>query len=82
MLGQIKARIRAEVFNSLDDKTDSKPPLSNENMVINELIREYLEFNKYKYTSSVMSAGTVVVIFIIYSYRLNLTKVWQTIMMY
>jgi len=51
-------------------------------MVINELIREYLEFNKYKYTSSVMSAGTVVVIFIIYSYRLNLTKVWQTIMMY
>ena len=57
VLGQIKARIRAEVFKSLDDQTDSKPPLSNENMIINELIREYLEFNKYRYTASVMVAG-------------------------
>ncbi|KAH3861595.1 centrosomal protein 20-like isoform X2 [Dreissena polymorpha] len=56
VLGQIKARIRAEVFNSLDDKTESKPPLSNENMIINELIREYLDFNKYKYTASVLVA--------------------------
>ncbi|XP_052761842.1 centrosomal protein 20-like [Mya arenaria] len=54
VLGQIKARIRAEVYNSLDDTSDSKPPLSNENMMINELIREYLEFNKYKYTASVL----------------------------
>ncbi|XP_045214924.2 centrosomal protein 20-like [Mercenaria mercenaria] len=58
VLGQIKARIRAEVFKSLDDQNDSKPPLSNENMIINELIREYLEFNKYKYTASVMVAET------------------------
>ena len=57
VLGQIKARIRAEVFNSLDDHADSKPPLSNENMIINELIREYLEFNKYKYSASVLVAG-------------------------
>ena len=57
VLGQIKARIRAEVFNSLDDHADSRPPLSNENMIINELIREYLEFNKYKYSASVLVAG-------------------------
>ncbi|XP_077980530.1 centrosomal protein 20-like [Glandiceps talaboti] len=55
-LGQIKARIRAEVFNALDDQTDPRPPLTNENMLINELIREYLEFNKYKYTESVLLA--------------------------
>ncbi|KAL4240317.1 Centrosomal protein 20 [Mactra antiquata] len=58
VLGQIKARIRAEVFNSLDDHHEDKPPLSNENMIINELIREYLEFNKYKYSTSVMVAET------------------------
>lgn len=54
VLNQIRARIRAEVFSALDDETDSKPILSNENMFINELIREYLEFNKYKYANSVL----------------------------
>ncbi|XP_041473863.1 centrosomal protein 20-like [Lytechinus variegatus] len=54
VLGEIKARVRAEVFRALDDPNQRKPPLSNENMLINELIREYLEFNHYKYTSSVL----------------------------
>ncbi|XP_038069504.1 centrosomal protein 20-like isoform X2 [Patiria miniata] len=56
VMGQIKARVRAEVFHALDDQNDPRPPLSNENMLINELIREYLEFNKYKYSSSVLMA--------------------------
>lgn len=56
-LGQIKARIRAEVFNALDDQSEPRPPLSHENLLINELIREYLEYNKYKYTASVLTAG-------------------------
>ncbi|XP_033630850.1 lisH domain-containing protein FOPNL-like [Asterias rubens] len=56
VMGQIKARVRSEVFHALDDQSDPRPPLSNENMLINELIREYLEFNKYKYTSSVLTA--------------------------
>ncbi|NXK44013.1 FOPNL protein, partial [Chauna torquata] len=55
-LGQIKARIRAEVFNALDDQSEPRPPLSHENLLINELIREYLEYNKYKYTASVLTA--------------------------
>ncbi|XP_050761923.1 centrosomal protein 20 isoform X4 [Gymnogyps californianus] len=55
-LGQIKARIRAEVFNALDDQREPRPPLSHENLLINELIREYLEYNKYKYTASVLTA--------------------------
>ncbi|NWI39844.1 FOPNL protein, partial [Picathartes gymnocephalus] len=55
-LGQIKARIRAEVFNALDDQSEPRPTLSRENLLINELIREYLEYNKYKYTASVLTA--------------------------
>jgi len=55
-LNQIRARIRAEVFSALDDQTEPKPVLSNENMFINELIRDYLEFNQYKYTSTVLMA--------------------------
>ncbi|XP_029857376.1 centrosomal protein 20 isoform X1 [Aquila chrysaetos chrysaetos] len=55
-LGQIKARIRAEVFNALDDQSEPRPPLSHENLLINELIREYLEYNKYKYAASVLTA--------------------------
>ena len=60
MLGQIKARIRAEVFHALEEDTEPSPPLGNENMFINELIREYYEFNKYKYSLSVMLAGKYV----------------------
>ncbi|DAZ93484.1 TPA: hypothetical protein N0F65_007852 [Lagenidium giganteum] len=52
-LGQIKARIRAEVFSALDDHVTPKPKLSNENLVINELIREYLEYNGYRHALSV-----------------------------
>ncbi|XP_046943550.1 centrosomal protein 20 [Lynx rufus] len=54
VLGHLKARIRAEVFNALNDESEPRPPLSHENLLINELIREYLEFNKYKYTASVL----------------------------
>ncbi|MBN3303874.1 FOPNL protein, partial [Amia calva] len=56
VLGQLKARIRAEVFSALDDQSQARPPLSHENLLINELIREYLEFNKYRYTASVLTA--------------------------
>ncbi|XP_054499531.1 centrosomal protein 20 isoform X2 [Agelaius tricolor] len=55
-LAQIKARIRAEVFNALDDQSEPRPTLSRENLLINELIREYLEYNKYKYSASVLTA--------------------------
>lgn len=56
-LGQIKARMRAEVFNALDDQSVPRPALSHENLLINELIREYLDYNKYKYTASVLTSG-------------------------
>lgn len=57
VLSQLKARIRAEVFSALDDQREPRPSLSHENLLINELIREYLEFNQYRYTASVLTAG-------------------------
>lgn len=54
---QLKAGMRAEVFSALDHQGRPRPPLSHENLLINELIREYLEFNKYRYTASVLTAG-------------------------
>ncbi|XP_068178055.1 centrosomal protein 20 isoform X2 [Antennarius striatus] len=56
VLGQLKARIRAEVFSALEDHKEPGPPLSHENLIINQLILEYLEFNNYRYAASVLSA--------------------------
>ena len=54
---EIKAKIRAEVFNILDDNTYEKPRLSQENLLINELIREYMDFNHYNFSKSVFLKG-------------------------
>jgi lisH domain-containing protein FOPNL len=53
VLSKIKAEIRAEIFTALDSDTVPKPKLSNENMLINELIREYLHYNHYNHALSV-----------------------------
>ena len=78
VLGEVKARIRAEVFNALEDPSEPRPALSNENMIINELIREYLEFNKYKYTASVLRAGKcikrIIVLYVYYGCVLSLVR--------
>uniref|UniRef100_A0A6U4WI96 Centrosomal protein 20 n=2 Tax=Hemiselmis andersenii TaxID=464988 RepID=A0A6U4WI96_HEMAN len=57
-LGQIQARVRSEIFNALEETEDPKPPMSHENLVINELIREYLEYNNFKHTLSVLLPET------------------------
>ncbi|EKX45240.1 hypothetical protein GUITHDRAFT_71548 [Guillardia theta CCMP2712] len=57
-LGDIQARIRAEIFNALEESEEAKPALSHENLIINELIREYLEYNHYKHTLSVLVPET------------------------
>lgn len=58
VLNEVKAKIRAEIFTALDSENVGKPPLSNENMIINEMIREYLEYNKYYNTASVLITET------------------------
>lgn len=56
-LSEIQARIRSEVFHVLQEDTEPPPPLSKENILINELIREYLIYNGYFYAESVLIAG-------------------------
>ncbi len=55
VLSQIKAKIRAEIFASLEQEAAGKPKLSQENLLINELIREYLQYNSYLHTMSVFT---------------------------
>ncbi|GIX93767.1 centrosomal protein 20 [Caerostris darwini] len=54
VLSEVRSRIRAEVFNILQDEVEPPPPISNENIFINELIREYLIYNGYLFTESVL----------------------------
>jgi len=54
VLGQVKAKVRAEIFAALDDEHAQRPELPRENAVINELIREYFEYNGYHHSLSVM----------------------------
>ena len=58
VLNEVKAKIRSEIFTALDAETSNRPQLSNENMIINEMIREYLEYNRYYNTASVLVTET------------------------
>ncbi len=52
-MSQLRARIRAQIFGALNDSPPSRPDLSNQNLLINELIRDYLKFNGYEHTLAV-----------------------------
>ena len=56
-MNQIMARLRAEVYSAIERPTEGRPAITNDNMFINELIREYLVFNKYQYTSPLLCVG-------------------------
>lgn len=58
VLSQLRAKIRSEIFTTLNDQEYSKPKLSEENMIINELIREYLLYNDYQHSASVFIPET------------------------
>jgi lisH domain-containing protein FOPNL len=51
---EIKAKVRAEIFAALDEEAP-RPPLPPENVLLNELIREYLEYNSYQHSLSVLA---------------------------
>jgi len=55
-MGDLKAKVRAEVMRTLQDDAMLAPEPSNENLFINELIREYLNYNGYAHTASVLIA--------------------------
>lgn len=54
-LAEARGRLRAEVFRALEDQSIERPKVPSENILINELIREYLSYNEYHHTSSVLA---------------------------
>mmetsp|Transcript_12044 Transcript_12044/g.23561 ORF Transcript_12044/g.23561 Transcript_12044/m.23561 type:complete len:135 (-) Transcript_12044:543-947(-) len=55
----IKARLRAEVFGILEGEgTPRAPRPSSETLIINELIRDYLDYNGYSHSLSVFEPET------------------------
>jgi lisH domain-containing protein FOPNL len=63
-LNKIRAILREKIFKAIETDDKPKPKLSNENLIINELIRDYLKYrkickfsyNNYLHTSSVLVA--------------------------
>ena len=56
-LDQIRAKLRGEVFKALnegEEEAETAPTISRENLILNELILEYLEFNQYNHSASVL----------------------------
>ncbi|KAJ3272095.1 hypothetical protein HDV01_005960 [Terramyces sp. JEL0728] len=56
VIAKLEAILRAEMFESIKSGYDSVPNASQETRLINELIREYLQFNGYGHTLSVFKA--------------------------
>lgn len=60
VLDELRARVRAEIFSLLDDTAAAEkrpvPEMPIENLIINELVREYLQFNHYDAALSVFLA--------------------------
>lgn len=60
-LDNVRSILRADIYHSLNDSFDKKPKHTappKENILINELIADYLSFNGYHNTVSVLAAET------------------------
>lgn len=58
-LALMKAKMRTEIMLLLDGKSSKKnaPKVPHDVLILNELIREYLEWSSYLYTSAVFVSG-------------------------
>ena len=58
ILNQIRALMRKSIFEAIESDQQPSKKLSDENLIINELIREYLVYNNYLHSNSVFLAET------------------------
>ena len=56
VLNEIRVKMRQSIFEVIESDDKPQTKLSNENLIINALIKEYLDYNKYLHTSSVFQA--------------------------
>ena len=58
VLNQIRAMMRQSIFEAIQSDDKPQQQLSNDNLIINELIKEYLQYNNYLHSLSVFQAET------------------------
>lgn len=58
VLNQIKAIMRQEIYEAIENDDNPKPKLTKENLIINELIKEYLNYNGCTHSLSVFESET------------------------
>ena len=58
VLNQIRAMMRQSIFEAIQSDDKPQQQLSNDNLIINELIKEYLIYNNYLHSASVFQAET------------------------
>ena len=56
VLNEIRAKMRQSIFEAIEIDDKPQPNLSNENLILNYLIKEYLDYNNYLHTASVFQA--------------------------
>lgn len=52
-LDKVRAQIRESIFQAIENNDNPKPKIPEENLIINELIREYFNYMGYYHSSSV-----------------------------
>ena len=58
ILNKIKAEMRKGIYDIIDRDNNPKPNLTKENYIINLLIKEYLDYNNYSFSSNVFESET------------------------
>ena len=58
VLNQIRAIMRQSIFEAIESDDNPQQIISNDNLIINELIKEYLSYNNYLHSLSVFQAET------------------------
>ena len=48
--------MRQEIYESIENDDSPKPQLTKENLIINGLIKEYLDYKNYLHSSSVFQS--------------------------
>eukprot|EP01105_Mastigella_eilhardi_P027024 TRINITY_DN8113_c0_g1_i1.p1 TRINITY_DN8113_c0_g1~~TRINITY_DN8113_c0_g1_i1.p1 ORF type:complete len:191 (+),score=49.44 TRINITY_DN8113_c0_g1_i1:111-683(+) len=57
VLRGLRSQLRSEIFHALEDEADTtRPDPPPDNFLVNELIREYLAYNRMVHTASVFAA--------------------------
>ena len=55
---KLQAQVFEKIFHVMNENSAERPELPEENVLVNSLIRDYLNWNNLEYTDKVLSAET------------------------